>query len=482
MSSFGRKKRFIQEANRRSVLKGTVGMFGKWCKSQGLAKDGKVTLRCINKAKRSGNTTLIRRATFAKNIGGYAGAKHRKRSRFGLNTTGAAGFMCNNTFKLEPNSGITAKTQGAKDFLKYAQDLLCSDKYYQITLNPCHGYKEIINDNIEQTILFIDKNNCTNIKNIKDYFSDHLLNIQEDAERGITDNIERKKSLCRKDFLLRKAESYEMYLEDLNTNRCLQSYVNQKNYRRFGKRKTSVKKTSVKKKKSVKKTGPRKKYTSAGGRKSPSESATKFSVGTIKTGLDGGNWVIKKASNGIKRWVKMKSMFGKFRFGAYADDYLQQIMIEEEKKILLPKIEKEIEIAEKFIDIYPKNDTLKRRAIKILNNAKEKFVKIATIENGKRFISITISTVEILTTLLLAMIGMKEAYSALYGASATFRGLAYPLEKLLNLFRRKNDQTVTAFNRFNNQGAYPGGFQQGGYPGGPRRTRRAVYEEDFYDE
>jgi hypothetical protein len=326
MSSFGRKKRFIQEANRRSVLKGTVGMFGKWCKSQGLTKDGKVTLRCINKAKRSGNTTLIRRATFAKNIGGYAGAIHRRRPRFG--------------------------------------------------------------------------------------------------------------------------------------------------------------------KKSVKKTGPRKKYTSAGGRKSPGESATKFSVGTVKTGLDGKNWVIVKTATGFKRWKHMSSFgrtsrFGKFRFGAYADDYLQQIMIEEEKKILLPKIEKEIEIAEKFIEKYPKNDSLKRRAIKLLNNAKEKFVKIATIENGKRFISNTVSILEILTTLLLAMMGMKEAYSAIYGSSGTFRGLVLPLEKLFNLFRRKNDGVQNQFTEwvkytdlqgnvfyvdpknFNSQNGYRTRSRfPGGFPGG----------------
>ena len=73
-----RKKNFIQEANRRSVLKGTVGSFGRWCKSQGLAsKDGKVTLGCINKGKKSKNLTIRRRANFAKNIKAYT------RSRFG---------------------------------------------------------------------------------------------------------------------------------------------------------------------------------------------------------------------------------------------------------------------------------------------------------------------------------------------------------------------------------------------------------------
>jgi hypothetical protein len=82
---FGRKKKFIQEANRRSVLKGTVGLFGKWCRSQNLASDGKVTMRCINKGLKSKNTTIVRRANFARNIGGYKGAVHR-RSKFGKKT------------------------------------------------------------------------------------------------------------------------------------------------------------------------------------------------------------------------------------------------------------------------------------------------------------------------------------------------------------------------------------------------------------
>ena len=39
-----------------------------------------------------------------------------------------------------------------------------------------------------------------------------------------------------------------------------------------------------------------------GGRKGPKESATKFSVGTKKKGLDGNTWIIIKSKNGIKRW------------------------------------------------------------------------------------------------------------------------------------------------------------------------------------
>ena len=39
-------------------------------------------------------------------------------------------------------------------------------------------------------------------------------------------------------------------------------------------------------------------------RKGPSESATKFKVGTKMIGNDGNNWIIKKNKNGIQRWVK----------------------------------------------------------------------------------------------------------------------------------------------------------------------------------
>ncbi|QTF49533.1 hypothetical protein qu_642 [Acanthamoeba polyphaga mimivirus] len=39
-------------------------------------------------------------------------------------------------------------------------------------------------------------------------------------------------------------------------------------------------------------------------RKSPSESATLFKVGTIATGHDKNKWIVKETSNGVKRWTK----------------------------------------------------------------------------------------------------------------------------------------------------------------------------------
>jgi hypothetical protein len=47
-------------------------------------------------------------------------------------------------------------------------------------------------------------------------------------------------------------------------------------------------------------------------RKSPEQSATLYKVGTVRTGNDSNRWVIKKASNGVKRWVKLNNFtFGK---------------------------------------------------------------------------------------------------------------------------------------------------------------------------
>jgi hypothetical protein len=70
---FGKTKKWIQGTKK--------GSFRRWCKSQKLTnKDGKVTMKCINKAKGSGNTKLIRKAVFAQNVGGY--------TKFGKNNFG----------------------------------------------------------------------------------------------------------------------------------------------------------------------------------------------------------------------------------------------------------------------------------------------------------------------------------------------------------------------------------------------------------
>ena len=41
-------------------------------------------------------------------------------------------------------------------------------------------------------------------------------------------------------------------------------------------------------------------------RKGPTESATKFTIGTIKKGNDGNKWIIIQSKNGVKRWKKIE--------------------------------------------------------------------------------------------------------------------------------------------------------------------------------
>jgi hypothetical protein len=68
--------KFIQKATKKMEKKGTSGKFGDWCKSHGLDKDGEVTKKCIDKAMKSDDSKVVKMANFAKNIGGFKGAKH----------------------------------------------------------------------------------------------------------------------------------------------------------------------------------------------------------------------------------------------------------------------------------------------------------------------------------------------------------------------------------------------------------------------
>ena len=69
----GGDKKFIQKATTKMEKKGTEGKFGKWCKDHGFGEE--VTLKCINKAMKSEDSSVVKMANFAKNIGGYSGAK-----------------------------------------------------------------------------------------------------------------------------------------------------------------------------------------------------------------------------------------------------------------------------------------------------------------------------------------------------------------------------------------------------------------------
>jgi hypothetical protein len=64
-------EKFIQKATKKMEKKGTEGSFKKYC-------GGEVTKSCIDKAMKSGDPKLVKKANFAKNIKAYKGAEHKE--------------------------------------------------------------------------------------------------------------------------------------------------------------------------------------------------------------------------------------------------------------------------------------------------------------------------------------------------------------------------------------------------------------------
>ena len=311
------KKNFIQEANRRSRLKGTVGSFGRWCKSQRLDSNGRVTMKCIQRGLRSNNVAIRKRANFARNIKGYVGAK---RTRFG--------------------------------------------KKKKVSL------KDLVNK--------IKKN--------------------------------KKKTLL--------------------LNESVPG---------FGKRNKRNKRN--------------KKYTSQGGRCSPGVSATRFPVGTVKTGLDKKKWKIVATLKGVKRWIRVKRST---RFGEtpiYPTRPISLKEFEKDKQFIGELIAKEINIAETIIDSYPKNNTLLRRSINIFNKTKDAFLRTLTFNNMYSFLRSTVHTIELLVRLLLALTNLSSGYAGLMGQSRIFASLLSPLDALLDKYRPEENRTgpENRYNYYNNK-------------------------------
>lgn len=65
------EEKFIQKAVKKIEKKGTEGSFKEYC-------GGEVTKSCIDKAMKSGDPKLVKRANFAKNIKGYKGSVHKE--------------------------------------------------------------------------------------------------------------------------------------------------------------------------------------------------------------------------------------------------------------------------------------------------------------------------------------------------------------------------------------------------------------------
>ena len=74
-------KNFIQKANSKIKKKGTEGKFGAWCKKQGLDFNGEVTKKCIDKAMKSEDSSVVKMANFANNIGGFHNAKNKNNTK-----------------------------------------------------------------------------------------------------------------------------------------------------------------------------------------------------------------------------------------------------------------------------------------------------------------------------------------------------------------------------------------------------------------
>lgn len=66
-------KNFIQKATKKMEKKGTEGSFSEYC-------GGKVTMECIKKGMKSDDPKIVKKANFAKNIGGYKGADHGEKN------------------------------------------------------------------------------------------------------------------------------------------------------------------------------------------------------------------------------------------------------------------------------------------------------------------------------------------------------------------------------------------------------------------
>ena len=66
-----KQEKFIQKAQKSIEKRGTEGSFKEYC-------GGEVTMACIQKGLKSDDPAIVKKANYAKNIGGYKGAKHKK--------------------------------------------------------------------------------------------------------------------------------------------------------------------------------------------------------------------------------------------------------------------------------------------------------------------------------------------------------------------------------------------------------------------
>ena len=99
-------------------------------------------------------------------------------------------------------------------------------------------------------------------------------------------------------------------------------------------------------------------------RKSPTQSATTYKVGTIKKGLDGNMWEIKETENQVKRWVKVNKSNSKKQSKIKGKKYLVhdnggkpfQVVINKNKVSIFKQSNQESDVYDKLV----KNYTVKK--------------------------------------------------------------------------------------------------------------------------
>ena len=120
------------------------------------------------------------------------------------------------------------------------------------------------------------------------------------------------------------------------------------------------------------------------------------------------------------------------------DDFEEQEKIEHDKQIIIKKLEKEIDLAEKIIIKYPENNTLRARAVRKLTSAKNYLGRLLTKKNVIGFMRDSMEIVNSFVSLLNTFTNMSNAYSNVRKTSKLFVGLLRPIEKLLDNFRSEH--------------------------------------------
>jgi len=331
-TSFGKKKNFIQEANARSRRKGTMGTFGRWCRRNHLDVNGKVSLRCINKAKKSGNTKLIRRAVYAQNIKAYAGAKKKRRTSFGKKKSKAVEIFKKAAKKCKGSSDYrkcftkTLRKMHNTSFGRRTRPRVCKRlKKRSCRSNPqCRWSGRRKGQKV--------KSRCVRRRKVYEgpalpprrYKKTSFGRMKKKKSRKIPNNKKlgpRLKGYSGKEpklsvFVRINGKMYEPRVSKSTKKGYLKAVIKGKKYhfKLKGPEKyvtlTPMKATRrrasfLKRKKPTPRNRSQefiyRKRSTHPKRKSPRVSATSVSVGTVKKGVDGNQWKVKKTKTGVKR-------------------------------------------------------------------------------------------------------------------------------------------------------------------------------------